>query len=58
MRKRSNLSKIYPLSPIQSKLHSMEGDLISIHQKEKLYEESKAVAKIRSDPNDFFQICK
>ena len=50
MRKRSKL-KIYPLSPsIQSKLASIERDLISSHQKEKLYEESLAEAKIKSDP--------
>ena len=35
----------------------IERDLISSHQKEKLYEESLAVAKIKPDPNDFFQIC-
>ena len=54
MRKRSKLFKIYPLSPsIQSKLANIERDLISSHQKEKLYEESLAVAKIKSDPNFF-----
>ena len=46
---------IYPLSPsIQSKA-SIERDLISSHQKEKLYEESLAVAKIKSDPNYFIR---
>ena len=53
------LKKVYTLSPsIQSKLADIERDLILSHQKEKLYEESLAVAKIKSDPNDFFQICK
>ena len=58
MRKRSQLKNIYPLSPsIQSKLASIERDLISSHQKEKLYEKSLAVAKMKSDPTYFFQIC-
>ena len=49
-----NISQLLlrPLSPsIQSKLASIERDIISSHQKEKLYEESLAVAKIKSDPN-------
>ena len=55
MRKRSKLKKIYPLSPsIQSKLASIERDLISSHQKE----ESLAVAKIKSDPNYFSRYAK
>ena len=42
------------MSPsIQSKLANIERDLISSHQKEKLYEESLAVAKMKSDPNYF-----
>ena len=51
MRKRSKLQNIYPISPsIRSKLASIERDLISSHHKEKLYEKSLAVAKIKSDP--------
>ena len=54
MRKRST---IYPLSPsIQSKLFSIESDLISSHRREKLYEGSLAVAKIKSDY--FFRYAK
>ena len=59
MKKRSKLLKIYPLSPSnQSKLASIERDLILSHQKEKLYEESLAIAKIKSDPNYFFRYAK
>ena len=55
MRKRSKLKQLYPLSPsFQSKLANIERDLISSHKKEKLYEESLAVTKIKSDPNLFF----
>ena len=47
------------MSPsIQSKLADIERDLMSGHQKEKLYEESPAVAKIKSDPNYFFRYAK
>ena len=53
MRKRSKLEKIYPIyASIQSKLARIERDLISSHQQEQLYEESLAVAKIKSDPNN------
>ena len=45
-----NFKKISPLrSSIQSKLGSIERDLISSYQKEKLYEESLSVTKIKSD---------
>ena len=53
------IKKIYPLSSsIQSKLASIERYLISSHQKEKLYEESLAVANIKSDPNYFIRYAK
>ena len=57
MRKRSNF-KQYTLYLLLLSQASIERDLISSHEKEKLYEESLAVAKIKSDLNFFFQICK
>ena len=52
---RSQLRKISPLSfSVQSKLISMERDLISSHQKEKMFEESPAVTKFKSDSKFFF----
>ena len=45
MRKRTK-----PLTlSVQSKLVSIERDLISSHQKEKMFEESLAITKIKSD---------
>ena len=59
MRKKSKLINISPLSlTIQSKLISIERYLLSCHQKEKMFEESQAVTKIKSDSKYFFQICK
>ena len=39
---------------MQSKLAIIDRDLISSHQKEKRYEESLAVTKIKYDANYFF----
>ena len=50
MRKRTKLLKRSPLSlSVQSKLVSIERDLLSSHQKEKMSEESLAVTRIKSD---------
>ena len=50
MRKKTKLKKRSPLSlSVQSKLVSIERDLLSSHQKEKLSEESLAVTIIKSD---------
>ena len=58
MRKRTKLKKRSPLSlSVQSKLVSIERDLLSSHQKEKMSEESLAVTRIKSDSKYFFQIC-
>ena len=58
MRKRTKLKKISPLSlSVQSKLVSIDRDLLSSHQKDKMSEESLAVTRIKSDSKYFFQIC-
>ena len=50
MRKRTKLKKTSPQTlSVQSKLVSIERDLISSQQKEKMFEESLAVTKIKSD---------
>ena len=51
-----NINKKYLLFPsVRSKLASIERDLISSHQTDKLYVESLAVAKLKFDPNYFFR---
>ena len=50
MKIRTKLKKTSPLTlSVQSKLDSIERDLISSHQKEKMFEKSLAVTKIKSD---------
>ena len=50
MKKRTKLFFKSPLSlSVQSKLVSIERDLLSSHQKEKMFQESLAVTKIKSD---------
>ena len=45
-----------PLSlSVQSKLVSIERDLLSSHQKEKMFEESLAVTRIKSDSKYIFR---
>ena len=59
MRKITKLKKISPLSlSVQSKLVSIERDLLSSHQKEKMSEESLAVTRIKSDSKYFFRYAK
>ena len=54
MRKRTKLLKRSPLSlSVQSKLVSIERDLLLSHQKEKMSEESQAVTRIKSDSKYF-----
>ena len=59
MRKRTKLFFKSPLSlSVQSKLVSIERDLLSSHQKEKMSEESQAVTRIKSDSKYFFRYAK
>ena len=37
---------------------SIEQSICESHSKEKLYDETLAVTRIKSDPNFFFQICQ
>ena len=59
MWKRTKLKKRSPLSlSVQSKLVSIERDLLSSHQTEKMSEESLAVTRIKSDSKYFFRYAK
>ena len=59
MRKRTKLRKKVHTNPsISSKIMSIEQSICENHSKEKLYDETLAVTKIKSDPNFFFRYAK
>ena len=59
MRKRTKLRKNVHTNPsISSKIMSIEQSICESHSKEKLYDETLAVNRIKSDPNFFLQICQ
>ena len=59
MRKRTKLSKkVYTIFFISSKIMSIEQSICESHSKEKLYDETLAVTRIKSDPNYFFRYAK
>ena len=59
MRKRTKLRKKVNTNPsISSKILSIEQSICDSHTKEKLYDETLAVTKIKSDPNFFFRYAK
>ena len=56
MRKRTKLRKRVHTNPsISSKIMSTEQYICESHSKEKLYDETLAVTRIKSDPNFFFR---
>ena len=57
MRKRTKLRKMCSTKSI-TQLIKTEQAICDSHLKKKLYEESIAVAKIKSDPNFFFRYAK
>ena len=57
MRKRTKLRRINSTKSIPQ-LIKIEQAICDSHLKEKLNEESRAVAKIKSDPNYFFRYAK
>ena len=55
MRKRTKLRKKVHTNPsISSKIMSIEQSICESHSKEKLYDETLAVTRIKSDPNWIF----
>ena len=59
MRKRTKLRKKVHTNPsISSKIMSIEQSICESHSKEKLYDETLAVTRIKSDPNFFFRYSK
>ena len=59
MRKRTKLKKKVHTNPsISSKIMSIEQSISESHSKEKLYDETLAVTRIKSDPNFFFRYAK
>ena len=59
MRKRTKLKKKVHTNPsISSKIMSREQTIYDSHTKEKLYDETLAVIRIKSDPNFFFRYAK
>ena len=59
MRKRTKLRKKVHTNPsISSKIMSIEQSICESHSKEKLYDETLAVTRIKSDPNFFFRCAK
>ena len=59
MRKRTKLRKKVHTNPsISSNIMSIERSICESHSKEKLYDETLAVTRIKSDPNFFFRYAK
>ena len=59
MRKRTKLRKRVHTNPsISSKIMSIGQSICESHSKEKLYDETLAVTRIKSDPNLFFRYAK
>ena len=59
MRKRTKLRKKVHTNPsISSKIMSIEQSICESHSKEKLYDETLAVTRIKSYPNFFFRYAK
>ena len=59
MRKRTKLRKKVHTNPsISSKIMSIEQSICESHSKEKLYDETLAVTRIKNDPNFFFRYAK
>ena len=59
MRKRAKLrKKVHTNSSISSKIMSIEQSICESHSKEKLYDKTLAVTRIKSDSNFFFRYAK
>ena len=59
MRKRTKLrKKVHTHPSISSKIMSIEQSICESHSKEKLYDETLAVTRIKSDTNFFFRYAK